>query len=119
MRSVLREFTCEPYKIVIAEHPDINRAYLQVIAKCENTVTHEIGWEHGAKYDLSQHIVPEELVRKAFGACLAFSEHELRERAQWRGKTIFGPHIALEALWEAADKTKSRESFDLSREIGL
>lgn len=42
------------------------------------------------------------IVRTAFGLYVGFCEHEAREAFQWKGRRVFGPHTAVQALWHAA-----------------
>lgn len=62
----------------------------------------------GRKWRLSVHMTKSELVRTIFMACLAFQEHELRERFRYRGMAIFGPHIDVDALAETAEAMDRR-----------
>jgi hypothetical protein len=43
------------------------------------------------------------LTRIAFGLFRAYEEHECREFFQWKGRSIFGPHISSESLWLVAN----------------
>lgn len=85
-----------------------DRYYLQVEASRPDTFTGEIGLGHGGKYYLSPHMTEGELVRKAFTAFAAYEEHECREAFQYQNRRVFGPHIAMDALMEIADRTETR-----------
>lgn len=71
-----------------------------------NTGDVEIG--KGGKAYVSPHATDDEVVKKIFGLCMAYVEHEMREGFYYKGKRLFGPHISLEALMDAANKTTVR-----------
>lgn len=73
---------------------------------CDDPSKFEIG-KSGKAY-VSSHSTDDEIVKKVFGLCMAYVEHEMREGYYYKGKRIFGPHITLEALMEVADKTQGR-----------
>lgn len=87
---------------------DGGRLYLQLQAYRKDTDTGDWGYGRGAKYYLSPYMIDGEIVRLAFSALRAYDEHEDREAFTWCGRRVFGPHISLEALWEAADKVEYR-----------
>jgi hypothetical protein len=79
------------------------RLYLQVECERPDVYTQIVGLGHGGKAYLSEHMTDGEIVRRAFALFMAYEEHECREGFKWRGRAVFGPHIATEALWEAAE----------------
>lgn len=79
------------------------RWYYQVHCKRPDAYTGEVGWGYGGKAYLSPHANEAELVRTAFALFKAYDEHEVREGFRWKGRAIFGPHISVEALWEASE----------------
>lgn len=60
------------------------------------------GWgaQHGRKWQISQHSIPDEVVKTAFAAVLFALEHEARERFRYKEQPIFHPHTDVEALVE-------------------
>jgi hypothetical protein len=54
----------------------------------------------GRKWFLSEHMTDGEVVQTALMACLAASEHEIREQFKYRGVSIFDPHYDIERLVE-------------------
>lgn len=84
------------------------KSLLQVGMEREDTYTgaSEVGWG-GIAY-VSEHSTDDEIVKKLFGLCLDYLEHEAREGFQYQERRVFGPHISLEALMEAAPKTTYR-----------
>ena len=85
------------------------RLYLQVECERPDVYTQIVGLGHGGKAYLSEHMTDGEIVRRAFALFMAYEEHECREGFKWRGRAVFGPHIATEALWEAAAHLDFRE----------
>lgn len=79
------------------------RWYFQVECERPDAVTGEISVGRGGKAYLSPHMNQSELVRLVFGLFIRYEEHETREFFQWRGRSVFGPHIDIESLWVAAE----------------
>lgn len=84
------------------------RVYIQVECWRPDAITGEWGIGLGGKVYLSPHMVNGEIVRKIFQALLAYEEHECREFFRYKGAQVFGPHIDVEALVDAASKTEVR-----------
>lgn len=82
--------------------------YVQVQGMRPCVMTGETVLQKGGKRYLSPHMVESELVRLVFGATQAFQEHELREGFTYKGKRVFGPHISMAALLEAANDVEMR-----------
>lgn len=57
------------------------------------------GEQHSRKWRLSRHMTRSEIVQTCFKAVMAAEEHEARERFQYRGEAIFGPHFDVDDLW--------------------
>jgi hypothetical protein len=87
---------------------DLGRVYMQVECDRPDTFTGRPGVGRGGKAYLSPYMTQSELVRRAFGLFLAYEEHECREAFTWKEKRVFGPHIAVESLWEVADEIDVR-----------
>lgn len=63
----------------------------------------ECGW--GPESVLGSQTTDDALVKKVFGLAKDYLEHELREGFLYKDRRIFGPHISLDALYEAAPLT--------------
>ena len=88
--------------------PD-GRLYFQVECERPDIFTGEMGVGRGGKAYLSPAMIESEMVRLAFGLFRAYEEHECREWFQYRKRSVFGPHISVNALWEAAGHLDFRE----------
>lgn len=67
----------------------------------------EIG--KGGKAYISNFATDDEIVKKVFGLCLAYVEHETREFFEYKGVKLFNPHIRLDAMMSIAKKTGYRQ----------
>lgn len=85
------------------------RFYLQwsFVGPCAVTGIHEL--QSCRKWWLSEFMTDGELVQTAFEAAKVAEEHECREFFLYKGIRIFGPHIRLDALMQAAEHTEVRE----------
>ena len=88
------------------------RFYFQIACWRMDTFTGEMGYGYGGKAYLSPHASDSELVQTVFGLYKSFWEHEARETFKWRGRRVFGPHIATEALWEVARRVDIRKPIE-------
>lgn len=59
--------------------------------------------QSGRKWRLSVWMTRSEIVQTAFKAVLAAEEHEVREKFNYRGRNIFGPHFDVDALVALVD----------------
>ncbi len=82
--------------------------YLQIQCYRRDVVTGEMGLGFGGKARISTHATDSEIVQTAFGLYKSYVEHEARETFEWRGRRVFGPHIDVRALWQAAPRTDAR-----------
>jgi len=105
----------EHFAVVIGKDPDNEpgRFYFQIQCWRKDVITGEMGFGYGGKAYLSPHASDSELVQTVFGLYKGYWEHEARESFQWRGRRVFGPHIATEALWEVARKVDVRSAKHL------
>lgn len=85
------------------------RLWVQVGTLRPCTYTGEMSIGKGGKAYVSEHATDDEIVKKIFGLCLAYVEHETREGFKYKGKRLFGPHIAIDALMSIASKTTYRD----------
>lgn len=89
------------------------RMYMQIA--CPNGTCNYSGegfaWK-GRKWFLSEHMTDGEIVQTALMACLAASEHEIREQFKYRGVSIFDPHYDIERLVELRSDPSSIKERD-------
>ena len=100
-------FQDKKFKIFHGEHE--GKVWVQVGSlrpDCDNPNSFGLG--KGGKAYISEHASDDEIVKKIMGLCLAYVEHETRESFYYKGKRVFGPHISLAALMEAADSVSGR-----------
>ena len=62
----------------------------------------------GRRWLLSPEMTESEVIQTALKAVLAAEEHEARERFLYLGRPVFGPHIAVGALYAACLDTDER-----------
>lgn len=110
VKATLERITYKPgYRLIAAEDKrEGDRIYLQVECERPDIFTGEMGIGRGGKAYLSPSMVLAEIVRVAFGLLLSYEEHECREWFKYWDRSIFGPHISIGALWEAADQLEFR-----------
>jgi hypothetical protein len=89
---------------------DIGRYFIQIQCYRRDVITGEMGFGRGGKYHLSEFQTKSEIVQMIFGAYKAYWEHEARENFQYRGRRVFGPHIDVDAQWEASKKVDVRSA---------
>lgn len=108
--ELLREVAYkEGFRILLRRDLGIaGRVYVQVECERPDAITGEMDVGRGGKIYLSPHMVNGEIVRKVFQALLSYEEHECREFFRYKDAQVFGPHIDVEALVEAASKTEVR-----------
>lgn len=110
LRNIVKDVNYkENYSLICAREEIGGRVYIQV--KCYRPCVYTGEWEHGygGKIYLSPHMTDGEIVRKAFQAFLGYEEHECREFFTYKGARVFGPHIHIDALVEAAGHLEHRE----------
>lgn len=66
---------------------------------------------YGRWWDLP-YLTKSDVARTAFIACLVMEEHECRELFSYKGKSIFGPHVDIDALAEIADQRENQPNFE-------
>lgn len=65
--------------------------------------------QKGRKWFLSPHMTKGELIQTCFKAVITAEEHEIREKFFYRERAVFGPHIDIDVLWEAAGQLVMRK----------
>jgi hypothetical protein len=101
------EYQGNPFLIFTGEHE--GRLWVQVGTKRPDTYTGEIETGKGGKAYVSEFATDDEIVKKIFGLCMSYVEHETREGFKWKGRRIFNPHLDLNALWSVALKSNYRK----------
>jgi hypothetical protein len=89
---------------------DEPRVFVQIQCYRRDVITGEMGYGFGGKAWPSEYSTQNEIIQMIFGLYLRYWEHEARETFSWRGRRIFGPHIASEALWEIARRVDVRSA---------
>jgi hypothetical protein len=109
MRDTLSDITYKDgYVAYLKQDPKEKRFYVQVHFTRPDTYTGTPGEGKSGKRYVSEHMCKSEFVQMVFGTFLGLEEHECREAFMYKGRRVFGPHIDVEALWEAADKIEVR-----------
>lgn len=100
------------FDVVVGRDAEVGegRYYFQIECLRKDVITGEMGLGYGGKAYLSPHATDSELVQTIFGLYLRYVEHEARETFEWRGRRVFGPHIAVEALWDVARRVDVRSA---------
>lgn len=62
------------------------------------------------KWFLSLYMTKDEIVGTAMKCVLTAVEHEAREQFFYRNRAIYGPHISVDAMWEASERHVYRDS---------
>lgn len=88
--------------IRIGQDPETERVFWQIQCYRMDVITKEMGYGFGGKYYPSEHSSDSELLNMIFGAYKSYWEHEARETFEWRGRRVYGPHISIHALYDAA-----------------
>ena len=96
-------------KFLIFYGEDNGKLWIQVGTERPDTYTGEIGIGKGGQAKVSEEATHDEVVKKIFGMCLDYVEHETREGFKWRGRRVFNPHVTIEALWSVARKSNYRK----------
>ena len=96
---------CEPFTFVVTE--ERGTAYVQARLWRADADTGVEGWGLGPRHPVGSSAndpdgQPDYIVKRCLVAALSFAEHEVREAFLYDGRRVFGPHMKLSALWEAA-----------------
>jgi hypothetical protein len=99
------EYRKDGYELICGQvAPTADLAWIQVRCHRPDTNTGEPGVGHGGKGYISAGGTDDTIVRTAYALLDAYERHECREAFHYKGERIFGPHIAVEALWDIADQ---------------
>lgn len=105
--NIEADYQGTPFLFFYGNHE--GRLWVQVGTERACAYTGESGIGKGGKAYVSPYATDDEVVKKIFGLCLAYTEHETREGFLYRGRRLFNPHISLEALMSIAKKTNYRK----------
>lgn len=90
-----------PYQFVLTrETPEC--WLLQAKLWRPDTYTGVMGWGYSGERVIRCTTSVRNLVMSCYAVAESFAVHELREAFEYKGEKIVGPHIPLEAMWEAA-----------------
>lgn len=105
--AILSEITFKDWTFFLGEQ-ESGELYLQVIFNEIDSVTGKLERQYCRQFALSNKMVKQEVVRTAWKAIEAAVLHEASENFKYRGRTIYGPHIDPDALWEVARRVDYR-----------
>lgn len=93
------------------KRPIDGRIFIQVVfdAPCEKTG--EVQEWHGRKWELSDAMTTDEIVKTAYSAFKAAVEHEALEAFKVDGIKLFNPHVDFEELLKISHKEVRREEI--------
>ncbi len=100
VQSIVDEVKFENYTFTV--FLDREGALIQATYPEEDISTGEIETQYTRKWLVSPFAVKSEIVKTMFKCCATSTEHRLREHFKYRGQRIFGPHIDVDALYEAS-----------------
>ncbi|MCH8331061.1 MAG: hypothetical protein IH946_06735 [Bacteroidetes bacterium] len=78
---------------------------LQVVASVRDQSGNESTLKSGKHY-ISQHAIKDEIVSKAWKACLDFVVHESRNTFKYQGQPIYDPNFLVDELVKFAGSTE-------------
>lgn len=102
----------DEFRVIVEQDKEkpFGRYYYQIKFWRTDVITGIDDWGYGGKAYLSPHASDNELVQTIFGLYKGVWEHEARESFMWRGRRVFGPHIASQALWDVAKRIDVRNA---------
>lgn len=86
--------------------------FIQHLYKSIDSLTGEARLCKGRKWYISPYSCRSEVVLTALKAVITNAEHEAREAFKYKGKTIFGPHMNVDKLFEFCDNEEYTEGRD-------
>jgi hypothetical protein len=87
------------------------RVYLQIVYKAFDTKTNDGVYKEwrGRKWQLSEHMTDDEIIKTAYAAFEAAVKHEAMEGFKVDGITLFNPHVDFEELLKISHKEVKRK----------
>lgn len=105
MRGIMVCVECGEYQFSVeSKGPAI---YLVTRYLEPDVVTGKMDMQTTRKWMLSEHITRSELVQTALKCVITSMEHRAREKFNYKGQRVFGPHFDVEALVELAESGKT------------
>lgn len=100
----------DDYRFVTEQEED-GRVYVQLLHYREDAMAPgQFAWGKGGRVYVEPGAGVGAILRRLFGAALAYEEHEVREFFRWspsvgaEHRPVFGPHLDVRALWSVADQ---------------
>ncbi len=87
---------------------DNGRMYLQATFNAVCSKLGEPFVQYTRKWYISNEATRSEIVQTAFKCVLTSLEHEARESFKYRERSVFGPHIDVDALWSVCTQEDER-----------
>ena len=107
---ILRDVDIGKWELLLRQDPQGGRFFIQIQFDEVDHDTGEGGYRaYCRKWYLSPHMTRSEIVRTAWKAYEAAILHEAQETFKYKNKSIYNPHMDVEALVEIADRRDSRE----------
>lgn len=107
LKDIDAEYQGVKFEIFRGDHK--GNLWIQVGTERPDTYTGESGIGKGGKAYVSEFATHDEIVKKVFGLCMSYVEHEAREGFKWKGRRVFNPHVSIEALYSVALKSNYRD----------
>lgn len=81
--------------------------YVRDLADPDSGLVGVRSWQRGARQWISSTASESDIFRLMLSMLIAFEEHEIREAFLVDGVRVFGPHITIEALKDAAEQVEA------------
>jgi hypothetical protein len=108
--SILRDVSVGNWELHLRQDPGFGRFFLQIQFLADDSETGETAVrQHCRKWYLSPHMTKSEVVRTAYLAYTQAVLHEADETFKYCGRSIYNPHINVDALGEASFRHDARK----------
>jgi hypothetical protein len=105
LNKIILDIRCMDYMFSIVGDGDESWCLMaQYYEKDVVTGRHEL--QETRLWPLPSNADRDAVVRTAFKCVMTSLEHRARGHFTWRERSVFGPHMSLDALWEAAPVPK-------------
>jgi len=101
--EISKNVECDPYRFDVVLR-DGGEIAIEARLWRQDTDTGEWGWGQGGQHLIDEMMSDDVIAKRFLVAALSYAEHEVREGFRYKGRRIFGPHMPLQALWEAAEE---------------
>ncbi len=109
--AILSQCKYKHWEFEVHEIGSSGETWLQLSWVGPDTDTDEYAELKSRKWKLSPFMTKSEVVQTAFKAVMTAEEHETREAFKYRGRSVFGPHLDVDTLWEVSGRTDKRDSL--------